>query len=192
MNSLENGFRINYALLNISKKKTSVEGFSCNYNFFFLLGTKPKLSSLQLHHHRVIELPIWDLHTRASSTLQKINSWIDYSISLKPSLCFLICVHSLTANGCLYKANGQFWCVVKIKWIYFSSLNHDFIVLSELLMPCQLFAQKCSNCQEITKISKCSVRGPPEHSAIGNIHRDILLLGIITLQHVIQNNCRWV
>ena len=24
---------------------------------------------------------------------------------------------------------------------------------------------------------------PPEHSAIGNIHRDILLLGIITLQH---------
>ena len=25
-----------------------------------------------------------------------------------------------------------------------------------------------------------------------NIHRDILLLGIITLQHVIQNNCRWV
>ena len=33
---------------------------------------------------------------------------------------------------------------------------------------------------------------PPEHSAIGNIDRDILLLGIITLQHVIQNNCRWV
>ena len=32
----------------------------------------------------------------------------------------------------------------------------------------------------------------PEHSAIGNMHRDILLLGIITLQHVIQNNCRWV
>ena len=25
-----------------------------------------------------------------------------------------------------------------------------------MLMPCQLFAQKCSNCQEITKISKCS------------------------------------
>ena len=33
---------------------------------------------------------------------------------------------------------------------------------------------------------------PPEHSAIGNIQRDVLLLGIITLQHVIQNNCRWV
>ena len=44
-------------------------------------------------------------------------------------------------------------------------------------MPCQLFAQKCSNCQEITKYQ--NVRGPPEHSAIGNIHRDILLLGII-------------
>ena len=27
---------------------------------------------------------------------------------------------------------------------------------------------------------------------ITNIHRDILLLVIITLQHVIQNNCRWV
>ena len=27
-------------------------------------------------------------------------------------------------------------------------------------------------------------RGPPEHSAIGNIHRDILLLGIITLQYM--------
>ena len=59
--------------------------------------------------------------------------------------------------------------------------------MCELLMPCQLFAQKCSNCQEISKISKCS--GSPEHSAIGNIHRDILLLGIITLQHVIQNHC---
>ena len=31
---------------------------------------------------------------------------------------------------------------------------------------------------------------PPEHSAIGNIHRDILLLCVITLQNVIQNNCR--
>ena len=34
--------------------------------------------------------------------------------------------------------------------------------------------------------------GTPKHSTIGNIHRDILLFGIITLQHVIQNNCRWV
>ena len=46
--------------------------------------------------------------------------------------------------------------VVKIKWNYFSSLNHNFIVLCELLMPYQLFAQKCSNCPEITQISKCS------------------------------------
>ena len=53
-------------------------------------------------------------------------------------------------------------------------------------MSCQLFAHICSNCQEITKISKCSES--PEHSAIGNIYRDILLLGItcITLQHVIK------
>ena len=52
-----------------------------------------------------------------------------------------------------------------------SSLNHNFIVLCELLLPCQLFAQKCSNCQEITKISKCSA--PPQNplTAIGNIHR---------------------
>ena len=73
----------------------------------------------------------------------------------------------------------------------FSLLNYNCIVLCELLMPCQLFAQKCSNCQEITKISK-NVRGPPEYSAIGNINlhtfRDILLLGVITLQHVIENN----
>ena len=39
--------------------------------------------------------------------------------------------------------------------------------------------------------------GPPpqkkkQHSAIRNIHRDILLLGIMTLQFVIHNNCRWV
>ena len=68
--------------------------------------------------------------------------------------------------------------------------------LTELLMPCQLFAQKCSNCQEITKISKCS--GPPEHSAIGNIHT-FLYIGIFcywVLLHyntcVIQNNFRWV
>ena len=75
--------------------------------------------------------------------------------------------------------------MVKIKLNYFSSLNHTFIVLCELLMPCQLFAQKCSNCQEITKISKCSGSPPPppEHSAIGKIHRDILLLGILLLQY---------
>ena len=54
------------------------------------------------------------------------------------------------------KANGQFWYVVKIQLNYLSSLNHNFIVLCELLMPCQLFAQKCSYCQEITQISKCS------------------------------------
>ena len=46
--------------------------------------------------------------------------------------------------------------MVKIKWNYLSSLNHNFIVLCELLMPCQLFVQKCSNCQETTEISKCS------------------------------------
>ena len=70
---------------------------------------------------------------------------------------------------------------MKIKWYYFSSLNHNFIVLCELLIPCQLFAQKrqkCSNCQEILVTKYQNVRGPPEHSAIGNIHRDILLLGI--------------
>ena len=57
--------------------------------------------------------------------------------------------------------------VVKIKLNNFSLLNHNFIVLCELLMPCQSFAQKCSNCQGITKISKC-LWSPPEHSAIGN------------------------
>ena len=51
-------------------------------------------------------------------------------------------------------------------------------------------------CSEMLKVSRNNqkyqnVWGPPEHSAIGNIHRDIWLLGIITLQHVIQNNCRW-
>ena len=88
------------------------------------------------------------------------------------------------------KTMDSFGKVVKIKWNNFSSLNHNFIVLCELLMPCQLFAQKCSNCQEITQISKCS--GSPRTLDHGNIHRDILLLGIITLQHVIQNDCRWV
>ena len=50
-------------------------------------------------------------------------------------------------------------------------------------MPCQLFAQKCSNCQEITKISKCSGPPPPPRTFCHwyYIHRDILFL-----QHVIQ------
>ena len=56
-----------------------------------------------------------------------------------------------------------------------------------MLMPCQLFAQ---NAQLIVKkypnIKMFGV--PPEHFAIGNMHRNILLLVIITLQHVIQNN----
>ena len=52
-------------------------------------------------------------------------------------------------------------------------------------------------CSEMLKLSRNNQNikmfgVPPEHSAIGNIHRDILLLGIITLQNVIQNNCRWV
>ena len=49
---------------------------------------------------------------------------------------------------------GMWW---KSNEILFSSSNHNvIIVLCELLMPCQLFAHKCSNCQEITKISKWS------------------------------------
>ena len=42
---------------------------------------------------------------------------------------------------------------MKIKWKCLSLflLNHNFIVLCELLMPCQIFAQKCSNCQEINQ-----------------------------------------
>ena len=51
-------------------------------------------------------------------------------------------------------------------------------------MPCQLFAQKCSKLSRNNK--NIIVRGPPEHSAIGTKHRGILLMGIITLQHVIQ------
>ena len=77
-----------------------------------------------------------------------------------------------------------------------ASLNHNFIVLCDFLMPCQLLAQKCSNYQEITKISKCSVPPPPPTPntlpLVISIDRDILILGIITLQHVIQNNCRWI
>ena len=59
---------------------------------------------------------------------------------------------------------------------YFSSLNHNFIVLCELLMPCQ-FAQKFKLLVYILPLV---------------YHTDSLLLGIITLQHVIQNNCWWV
>ena len=47
-------------------------------------------------------------------------------------------------------------------------------------MPCQYCLLR--NAQIINKLPKYqNVRGPPERSAIGNIHRDILLLGIITL-----------
>ena len=31
-----------------------------------------------------------------------------------------------------------------------------------------------------------NVRSPPEHTANGNVHTDILLLGIIALEHVIK------
>ena len=37
-----------------------------------------------------------------------------------------------------------------------------------------------------------NVRNPPEHTDNGNVHTDILLLGIIALGHVIQNNFWWV
>ena len=33
---------------------------------------------------------------------------------------------------------------------------------------------------------------PTEYFAIGNVHSDILPLGIIALKYVIQNNCRKV
>ena len=50
---------------------------------------------------------------------------------------------------------GMWWKSNEIIFLHWN-LNHNFIVLYELLMPCQLFAQKCSNCQEITEIWKCS------------------------------------
>ena len=37
-----------------------------------------------------------------------------------------------------------------------------------------------------------NVQIPPEHTASGNVHTDILQLGIIALEHVNQNNLRWV
>ena len=38
-----------------------------------------------------------------------------------------------------------------------------------------------------------NVRSPPEHTANGNVlHTDILLLGIIALEYVIQKKFRWV
>ena len=80
------------------------------------------------------------------------------------------------------RANGWFWYVVKIKWNYFSSLNHNVIVLCELLMPCQLFSQKYSNFQEITKISKC-LGSPRTLCHWYYTHRDILLLSIFSLSN---------
>ena len=49
-------------------------------------------------------------------------------------------------------------------------------------------------CSEMLKLSRNNQNikmfgVPPEYSTISNTHRDILLLGIITLQHVIQNYC---
>ena len=74
-------------------------------------------------------------------------------------------------NECYLKPMDSFGMWWKSNEITF--LNWIIIYSSvwncELLMPGQLFAKKCSNCTL--------------HSAIGNVHRDILFLGIITLQH---------
>ena len=70
---------------------------------------------------------------------------------------------------------GMWW---KSNEFFFSSLNHNFILLCELLMPCQLFAQKCSNCQEITKISKCFVIG---YYYITTCHSKQLPVGLMVL-----------
>ena len=37
-----------------------------------------------------------------------------------------------------------------------------------------------------------NIQSPPEHTANGNVYMDILLLGIIALEYVIQNNFWWV
>ena len=67
--------------------------------------------------------------------------------------------------------------MVKIKWYYFSSLNHNSKVLCELSMPCcQLYVQKCSNFQKITKISKCL--GVPQ--TLCQYTKGYLLFGVIT------------
>ena len=73
---------------------------------------------------------------------------------------------------------------MEIKWNYFSSLNYNFIVLCELLMPCQLFVQKCSNCQEITKISKCL--GSPPNTLSLVIY---MYIGIFCYWVVLQTTC---
>ena len=95
----------------------------------------------------------------------KRNFWFspfkyqNYTLALKPMDSF-----------------GMWW---KSNEIIFYSLNHNCIVLCELLMPCQLFAQKCSNCQELTKISKClAVWGPPPPPPPPNTLPLVIYIGI--------------
>ena len=54
---------------------------------------------------------------------------------------------AMDSMGMWWKANDTYFST---NWIIILP------VLCELLMPCQLFAQKFSNCQEITKGSECS------------------------------------
>ena len=96
------------------------------------------------------------------------RSWfsIHYEICRPTSFCIAWCRDSTfrSTTSC----SGDIFDKKELKpmdsfgmwWKSNEIMNHNFIVLCELLLPCQLFAQKCSNCQEITKISKCSVSPP--------------------------------
>ena len=116
---------------------------------------------------------VWPRHKRVGwgcviqSVPNLIQNFRNFTIKICVDYCAAVCYpciiiqqscgrKGICSNWRLLKPMDSFGMWWKSKWNYFSSLNHNFIVLCELFMPCQLFAQKCSNCQEITKILKCS------------------------------------
>ena len=117
-------------------------------------------------------------------------AWRGQSLITMSGLNFkVICIHT----ACNYKWHPPLpppppsaccWCYRSThKIVCGLKLSSQWIVCSEML-------KLSRNNQNIKMFG--SPPPPSELSAIGNIHRDILLLGIITLQHVIQNNCWWV
>ena len=110
--------------------------------------------------------------------IQDFKRWAVHITSTKNESLYIIragsimapltCLKPMDSFGMWWKSNETFF----LHWII---ISYSFMWIANAL---SIFAQKCSNCQEITKISNCS--GSLEYSAIGNIniHRDILLLGI--------------
>ena len=111
-------------------------------------------------------------YSDGSINSQEYKSFEIYVVTIKISMTEYHNLKPMDSFGMWWKSNE----IIFLHWIIILYKCSSVWIINALSIVCS----------EMLKLSRNNpkyqnVRGPPEHSAIGNIHRDILLLGIINL-----------